>query len=41
METVDTSQRLARLRQLMQEKEVDVYSMTSYTLFCVEFSIGC
>lgn len=27
METVDTSKRLGRLRELMKEKEVDVYSM--------------
>lgn len=29
METVDTSERLTRLRQLMQERKVDVYSMAS------------
>lgn len=30
MGTVNTSERLAKLRQLMQEHQVDVYSMTSY-----------
>lgn len=33
MGTVNTSDRLARLRQLMQERKVDVYSMTSDSPF--------
>ena len=30
MAPVDTSERLSKLRQLMQDHKVDVYSMTSY-----------
>jgi Xaa-Pro aminopeptidase len=30
MGAVDTSERLSKLRQLMQQHKVDVYSMTSY-----------
>lgn len=33
MGTVNTSERLARLRQLMQERKVDVYSMISDSPF--------
>jgi hypothetical protein len=34
METVNTTERLARLRQLMQENKVDVYSMISHSPPC-------
>lgn len=37
METVDTTERLSRLRQLMQEHQVDVYSMTSYLSYDLTF----
>lgn len=33
MGTVNTSERLSKLRQLMREHNVDVYSMTSYLLW--------
>jgi hypothetical protein len=33
MGTVDTAERLSKLRQLMQQHKVDVYSMASLQLF--------
>lgn len=35
MEAVNTTERLAKLRQLMQDHKVDVYSMTSLRLSIV------
>jgi hypothetical protein len=42
MGTVDTAERLSKLRQLMQQHKVDVYSMTPlqvFELFELEFAL--
>jgi Xaa-Pro aminopeptidase len=36
MATVNTTERLSKLRQLMQDHKVDVYSMTSSASFIVD-----